>query len=279
MKERVKKFYQSQIGFVLILAAWYVLASLALGIFGKWYITLGSSWDSVTYYLQFKHRTAFYPAIIKLTGGGLWLWITQAIVWLATILITVKAARSRVAGIILALNLGMLALTYHALTETFAIFFVACGLWAYDRRKWPLVFLALCLLTYLKPVIPLPIEAWRGNAEMALERFKGQAAAMGGYIFAYLSNVCSNIFAWSNFTPKWMRIPTFGFTSAVWIVATISWIERKDWKLFAFIAFYVCASGISFNQGDRLLIPLMPVLAYIISNYKAQAEALNECFA
>jgi hypothetical protein len=253
---------------LLFLILWYLLISVIFGFFPDVSSRLDSSFDAKTYIAHAPHRTPCYPFIIDTLGLGVWLWLFQALLWLASAYLISVISGNRLAGVLFSANLGLIALTYHALTETIIIFIVVLGLYACKKGFWPGVVLALLGITMIKPVIPIPLDSYMASVDNALGRFCWQSKQLGNSFAAWGNNVLSNIFAFSNFLPRWMRIPTCIYTSVVWLVAGSFWFSSKNRRLdllAGFALFYIFASGFSYAQGDRLLLPVFPILVYFIT--------------
>lgn len=244
------------------LLLWYFAAAAALGLLTALPDSLWSTPDAASYYTHAPYRTALYPAIIDLTDGDMGLWVWQLAAWVCAVLLTAEAARSGWAAVLLAGNLGLVALTGHALTEVWAVLIVAAGLWAYDRRCWYGVATALILLTWLKPVVPVMNEQYSRFAEINADRFHAHAKLAGGPVLSYLHNMGNAIVARSNFVPRSWHLFTLMYTSLVWLLAVLRGRDKWPW---IFVGFHVAAAGVTFGQGDRILMPMMPVLVYLIT--------------
>ena len=68
----------------------------------------------------------------------------------------------------------------------------------------------------LRPIVPLPLEAFRQMAEINRERFAVQAAQIGT-VWAWCNNILSNCAGWSNFTPRALRLPMLAYNAGLWL--------------------------------------------------------------
>ncbi len=210
--------------FVLAMSVW-ALQGWLCGYLEQMPGIVASTPDARDYLAGASYRLPLYGWIANI---GPWpLVILQALAFAASCALLTASTGTLWAGLLWAANMSAVALTFHALTESFAVLAVCVGLYAVSRRQWLALTAAGISLMALRPIVPLPMEAFRKMATINEARFAAQAEQLGA-VWAWFNNILSNCVAWSNFTPRALRLPMLTYNSALWLLFSCC-----TWRLLA----------------------------------------------
>ncbi len=255
-------------------------------------------------------RPVFYPLILGLAmrvGDEYGVWLVNVALWFAALNLAGIAANrfvhqtwaTIVVFVVMATNVSLIVLTFHALTETLVLALLA--LWSYGLTRltrtitpsqvvW--VLLPVSLLTITKPefelllglvIVFLAVLAWRcerpATAAAAIVLCLcpvvvqvGLMLVFNHFIGVFLSILRDNLLSGSNFITasnpllgKAVFFTNYVYAAALIVAAPLAavalWLQR-DGRLALLVAAtlnVLAVGGLSFWQGDRLTVIALPV--------------------
>jgi hypothetical protein len=264
--ERLMK--QHTVIFILALFAWAVFGDRA-GYFAAMPGLTISTPDAQSY-LQFApYRLPVYGWLANAVGLNALVWLQGAAFALSAALVA-AATRRWWAAVLMVANVGLAAITFHALTESFAVLAISAAVWLYDRKKWSWMAAALIVFLAMRPILPMPTEAFRQMAAINKERFMAHVVAFEPYMsrlnaawWVYLNDV-RGLFVGSNFIALPLKSWSLAYTMAIWTLFIMA-VPRADKLPVLFVAGMIVLGGLTYFQGDRILMPCVPVVIYTIA--------------
>ena len=258
---------------IYCIALWaWILFAMTFGYYDAMPGIVASTPDAQSYITYAPFRLPVYGWIANFFGPQILVFL-QGIAFALSAMFVTAATRRYYAGLLFIANVGLMAIAFHALTESFAVLAVSIGIWAYDRKKWAVLVTAAVAFMVLRPIIPMPTEAFRQMSVINHDRFMahvtpyvgsmGQAVAMW---WVWINDV-KDLFSQSNFVPPKLLAYTLSYTLGLWTLFVAN-IPRADKWPVLFVAGMVAIGGLTYFQGDRILLPVVPVMIYVICGRK-----------
>lgn len=278
-----------------------------------------------------------WPMILNIFNqGGPWLvWYLQFILWTSSFNLIMSSVRVKWAAVIfIGLNVSMILLTFHAVSETFVIFLVSLMVYAHSRKQDKYILPIMALLAVIKPVFIFPLifvagyYLWRKwdlkilfipttilmvqiiiglhftgsmfptitadtfrqyffaavyadvhdisvkDAQLLVKQFTGTPMIYClshplSLVTVYLNYFVHNTIVASNFAFQSILRSVTLFTNYILFGLVMGNLWRVKWRknipLVILAGWVILTAPVSFSQGDRLVISIVPILVYLIS--------------
>lgn len=248
------------------LGIWLVV-SLAAGYITAQPDIFSSTADAKDYIAGASYRLPTYTWIVSVFGRMGTVALQVAVYVVAVVWLYAAAGRAWVA-LALAVNVTLVSLTHHGLTEVLAVGGVCADVYGASVKKWWLVSVAIAVVIMLRPIVPLPLDSYAQMAEINRRRFMAQVAScqhvfgsIGAYVYVARTNLVNGMLAVSNFGPAWVRVGMLVYNCALWVMAIACWRRANPWVV-GIVAVLVVQSAITSAQGDRVLLLAVPLVLW-----------------